>query len=454
MQSHHDEFTWTGARLEALAGQALERVRALGVAQAYVALNESRGISVQVRERAVSSQVAHGHQRITLSAFSDGRTAQVSSANLSADSIERIALAAAQAVKHVERDEFAGPAEARYLAAGDTPVDALGLFHHAEWSAADAIVRARETEEAAFGYSSKVVSSEGASCNTSQMQMVIASTEGLLRGYRASFRSLSCAAVASDGGSKRIGSHGLGARSAAGLDPRAIGTQAAAYAVAQLGAQSIDTRTCAVLYDATVAVRLLGQWLGAASGQAVATNASFLAGKIGAPVIASHLSVLEDPGIPGGLASRPFDSDGIAGRRRALVDGGTLTGYLLSAYWARRLKMTPTGNADGIGNVELSSAATQAGDDLAAMLRRLGTGFYVTGLSGGGFNGLTGEYSQGAEGFWVENGEIAYPVDNVTLAGHVSTMFGDAVTVGADRYTSGALTSGSILAGDMRLAGR
>jgi PmbA protein len=208
------------------------------------------------------------------------------------------------------------------------------------------------------------------------------------------------------------------------------------------------------MYDSMMATRLLAQWLNSANGMAVVTNASFLAGKIGLSVCADHLTIVEDPSIPGGLATRPFDSDGIAPRRRALVDCGTLTGYLLSAYTARRLKLAPTGNADGSGNIELISAMTRADDDFAAMLRRLDTGFLVTGLTAGGFNGLTGAYSQGAEGFWVEGGEIQYPVDNVTIAADVTSMLGGSVAVGADRYTSGALTSGSILVGEMRLAGR
>lgn len=455
MQVQQEEFRWTQASLAGLAVDTLARVKALGVGHAHVGLNESRGISVQVRNREISSQVAHGNQRITLSVYHEGRTAQMSSANLSSEGIARLAQAASDAVRYVERDPFAGPAEARYLAGTTANGDELALYAPLEWDIADAIAMARETEEAAFAFSPKITSSEGASCNASQMQMLVASSEGLLNGYRASTRSVSCAPVASDGSGKRIGSRSHTARSVAMLDaPAQIGGEAASYAVSQLGSRPVDTRSCAVLYDAKTATRLLGQWIAAANGMAIVTKASFLAGKIGSAVCARHLSILDDPLIPGRLASRPFDSDGIASRARALIDGGVLMGYLLSAYAARRLNMTPTGSADGPGNLELTSTTTRATDDFAAMLRALDTGFLVTGLSGGGFNGQTGEYSQGAEGFWVERGEIQYPVDNVTVAGNTGSMFGEMLAVGADRFTAGALTSGSVLIGDMRVAGR
>ncbi|WP_158601889.1 TldD/PmbA family protein [Pararobbsia silviterrae] len=454
MHALSEGLTWSQDELADLAESTLARARAGGADHAHVHISEARGISVQIRQRETVSQTAHANQRITLTVYRDGRTAQAASANFSQRGIDMLASAACDAVQLTEADRFAGPTEAAYLV-GRESTDDLELYDPPDWTISDLAARAREAEDQAFAQSSKIVGSEGASCASVQMQSRIASTEGLAQGYRASMRSLSCAAIASDGATKRIGGHGHSARFTNDLMAASeVGSIAAARAVGQLGARSLDTRTCAVLYDARVATQVLGQYLGAAQGGVVVNKASMFEGKLDQRVCGAHLNAFEDASIPRGLASRPFDSDGVASRQRELIERGILRGFMMSAYSARRLGMRPTGNADGPNNVSITSARTAEYDDLTGMLRKLGTGLYVTSVFSGGFNSLTGEYSQAAEGFWVEHGEIQFPVDGVTIASDARSMLGDECEIGADRHTSGAITTGSLLISQMRLAGR
>jgi len=235
--------------------------------------------------------------------------------------------------------------------------------------------------------------------------------------------------------------------------PEAVGRYAAERALARLKSRKIPTRQCPVLFESPLAAGLLGGFVQAVSGGALYRKSTFLLDSLGKQVFPDHVDVLEDPFVRRGKGSSPFDEEGVRTRARKVVDAGRVEGYFLSSYSARKLGMKTTGNAGGSHNLSLTSRLTQPGDDLPAMLRKLGTGLFVIELMGQGVNYVTGDYSRGASGFWVENGEIAFPVQEITIAGNLKDMLMGIEAVGADTYNYGAKTVGSILVNRMKVAG-
>ncbi|MEO8526884.1 MAG: metallopeptidase TldD-related protein, partial [Caldimonas sp.] len=235
--------------------------------------------------------------------------------------------------------------------------------------------------------------------------------------------------------------------------PAAVGRYAAERALSRLGSRKIKTREVPVLYESSLASGLLGAYVQATSGGLLYRKSSFLEGCLGKAVLADHLDVREDPHVRRGKGSAPFDDEGVVTKRRDIVTAGVAETYFLSSYSARKLGMKTTGHAGGSHNLVFSSRRTAPGDDLAAMLKKLGRGLFVIELMGQGVNYVTGDYSRGAAGFWVEGGEIAYPVDEITIAGNLREMFKRIAAVGADAYTSGSRTIGSVLIESMKIAG-
>jgi PmbA protein len=235
--------------------------------------------------------------------------------------------------------------------------------------------------------------------------------------------------------------------------PQAIGRYAAERTLARLNGRKIATVECPVLFESPLAAGLLGAYVQATSGGALYRKTTFLGDSLGKRVMAKHLDILEDPFVVGGKGSSPFDDEGVRTQRRKVLSAGKVQGYFLSTYSARKLGMRTTGNAGGSHNLTLTSRLTQPGDDLKGMLKKLGRGLFVTELMGQGVNYVTGDYSRGASGYWVENGEIAYPVQEITIAGNLKDMFQGIEAVGADAYNYGAKTVGSILINRMKVAG-
>jgi PmbA protein len=236
-------------------------------------------------------------------------------------------------------------------------------------------------------------------------------------------------------------------------DPAAVGRYAAERALSRLKSRKIATRECPVLFESPLAAGLLGAFVQAVSGGALYRKSTFLVDSLGKKLFADHVDVVEDPLLPRGKGSAAFDEEGVRTRARKVVDAGRIEGYFLSSYSARKLGMKTTGNAGGSHNLTLTSRLTQPGDDLNAMLRKLGTGLFVIELMGQGVNYVTGDYSRGASGFWVDKGEIAYPVQEITIAGNLRDMLGGIEAVGADTYNYGAKTVGSMLVRKMKVAG-
>ena len=243
-------------------------------------------------------------------------------------------------------------------------------------------------------------------------------------------------------------------RNAADLaSPEAVGRYAAERTLSRLGSRKIPTTECPVLFESPLAAGLLGSFVQAVSGSALYRKSTFLLDSMGKPIFPKHIDVEEDPFVLGGKGSSPFDEEGVRVQARKVVDAGRVEGYFLSSYSARKLGMKTTGNAGGSHNLVMTSRRTKAGDDLDAMLKKLGTGLFVVELMGQGVNYVTGDYSRGASGFWVENGEIAFPVDEITIAGNLKTMFKGIEAIGADAYNYGAKTVGSMLINRMKVAG-
>jgi PmbA protein len=317
-----------------------------------------------------------------------------------------------------------------------------------------------------MGVDKRVVNSEGAGVSAQQSHFWAAHFRGdagglgiaFEGGYASSRHSLSVAPIAANskrqGADMQQGSWHTSMRDALEMSrPEAVGRYAAERALSRLNAKKLSTRTCAVLFESSMAVGLLGGYVQATSGGALYRKTTFLEGSLGKAAFPKDIHVTDDPFVLKGKGSAPFDEEGVQTQKRKIVTSGRVEGYFLSSYSARKLGMKSTGNAGGSHNLNLTSTKTKAADDLDAMLKKLGTGLFVTELMGQGVNYVTGDYSRGASGYWVENGLIAYPVHEITIAGNLKDMFLGIQAVGADTYNYGAKTIGSVLINRMKVAG-
>ncbi len=384
------------------------------------------------------------------------RRGNASTSDFSSAAIEQTVQAAYDIARFTAEDPVAGLPDAADIAPPGTHRD-LQLFHPWAITSEEAARLALECEQAALATHKRITNSEGAGVSAQQSHFFSAHTHGFRGGYASSRHSISVAPIAS-----LPGRHGemqrdawySSQRNAADLAaPEAVGRYAAQRALSRLGSRKIPTTECPVLFESPLAAGLLGSFVQAVSGGALYRKSSFLLDALGKQVFPKHIDISEDPFIPGGKGSSPFDEEGVRVQERKVVEGGRVQGYFLSSYSARKLGMRTTGNAGGSHNLTLTSRRTRPGDDLPEMLRKLGTGLFVIELMGQGVNYVTGDYSRGVSGFWVENGEIAFPVHEITIAGNLKTMFKGIEAVGADAYGYGAKTVGSVLINRMKVAG-
>jgi PmbA protein len=338
----------------------------------------------------------------------------------------------------------------------------LDLFHPWALTSEDAMHIALACEAAAFATSRKINNSEGAGVSAQQSHFFTAHMRGGERGkpgifsggYASSRHSLSVAPIAGKGANMQRDYWYSSQRAPQDLaTPEAVGRYAAERTLARLNGRKIATTECPVLFESPLAAGLLGAYVQATSGGALYRKTTFLNDSLGKRVLAKHIDIVEDPHLINGKGSAPFDDEGVRTARRKVLSAGKVQGYFLSTYSARKLGMRTTGNAGGSHNPTLTSRLTQPGDDLRAMLKKLGRGLLVTELMGQGVNYVTGDYSRGASGYWVENGEIAYPVQEITIAGNLKDMLLGIEAVGSDAYNYGAKTVGSILINRMKVAG-
>ncbi|WP_293985189.1 metallopeptidase TldD-related protein [Sphingobium sp.] len=438
-----------------VAEQAVARAVALGASGASALANESSGITITVSDGAPSSSVRDGGQSLTITVFDNGRSGQASTEAIDEASVDRAVRHACTIASKVEPDADSGLADARWLARTGPDVAA---FAPSDRSADELITLALEIEAAALNRQVapgiRVRVSE-ATASSHDLRWARATSAGFARAASASIQSRACVAIADrDGAMVRDWWQASERREDSLPDSETIAREAVDRTVAKLGGRSVPTQTTPVLLDARMAASLVFDLVGGLTGAAQQQRSTFMVGALGTRRLAAHIDLLEDPFEPFGMSSFAWDSEGIAGSRRHIVRSGTIEGYFLDVRTARKLGMQPSGSADGPGNLTLTSSLTDPGDDLPAMLRKLDRGLWITQFLGGGVNPATGAYSKAVEGFWIENGEVVHPVQDMTVAGDLPAMFEGIVAVGADQLRQGSVRTGSILIDNMRIAGR
>lgn len=441
-------------RLDALGAMArdlVERCRRAGADQAEVVVDASRGLSVGARMGEVETLEYTRDAGIGLTVYLDGRKGSASCGDLRPQSLADTVAKAMDIARFTEPDPASGLADADRMA---TDLREFDTWHPWGLEADQAIARALETEAAGREADARISNSDGASLSSSETVSVYANSHGFCGHERATHHSLSCSLIAGRGAGMQRSYAWTHALSPADLDdPQAIGRLAAERTVARLDPRPLKTGRYRVLFAAEVARTLLGHLLSAVSGGALYRRASFLLDSQGTAVLPPWLSLVEQPHRPRGLRSAAFDAEGVATRPSDLVRDGVLQRYILSSYSARRLGLESTGNAGGIHNLEVEAPADRRPADFTAALKALGTGLLVTDLMGQGVNGITGDYSRGAAGFWVEDGVIVHPVDELTVAGNLRPMLMGIEAVGLDVDRRSHVATGSILVGAMTVAG-
>lgn len=435
------------AELEAAVAKALE-MAAVSADAAEVAISKSTGLSVSTRMCEVENVEFNSDGALGITVYRGQRKGSASTSDLSEKAIQQTVQAALDIARYTSEDPFAGPAP-KELMVKDIPD--LDLFHPDEPNPDKAADIAIAAEQAALQYSDKIKQSDGASYDSHYGVKVYGNSHGLLASYASSRHSVSCCVIGAGikGEMERDYSYSVARCSADLWQPEVVGTKAAERTVGCLDARRLSTGQFPVMFASEVATGLIGHLVMAISGGNLYRKSSFLMDKLGEQILPEWLCIDERPHLLKGLASSPFDSEGVATQDRAIITDGVLSTYLLTSYAARKMKMTPTGHAGGIHNWFVKSS----GQSFEQMLKELGTGLLVTEVMGQGVNIVTGDYSRGAAGFWVENGEIQYPVSEITIAGNLQDMFRQIVAIGLDTETRSQIQTGSILLESMKIAG-
>lgn len=456
LQEPASGFSYSRPFFEELVDRALAHAKKLGATDAGAEASEGCGLSVSVRKGELENVERNRDKSLGVTVYIGHRRGNASTSDFSTKAIEQTVQAAYDIARFTAEDPVAGLPDADDIAPQETHRD-LQLFHPWAITSEEAAEMAKACEAAAFKTHRRITNSEGAGVSAQQSHFFSAHTRGFRGGYASSRHSFSVAPIASlpgKNGEMQRDAWYSSMRNAADLaSPEAVGSYAAQRALSRLGSRKIPTTECPVLFESTLAAGLLGGFVQAISGGSLYRKSSFLLDSLGKMVFPKHIDILEDPFILGSKGSSPFDEEGVRVAPRKVVQGGRVQGYFLSSYSARKLGMKTTGNAGGSHNLVMTSRLTQASDNLDAMLQKLGTGLFVVELMGQGVNYVTGDYSRGASGFWVENGKIAFPVHEITIAGNLKDMLKGIEAVGADAYNYGAKTVGSILVNRMKVAG-
>ena len=435
--------------LQEIVRLALAEARRRGASECEVDASLNQGIAASVRMGEVDTIEYQRDRGLGITVYFGKRKGSASTADLAAGAVRDMVEKACSIARYTAADDCAGLPDADALARN---IPDLDLDHPWQLAPDEAIELARACEAAGLAVDARLTNSEGASVTSQRDLRVHGNSLGFLAGFGSTSHSVSCVLLAEEGEDMQRDYWYSTARSREDLqDIEAIGRRAGERAVARLNARKLATRHAAVLFAPEMARGLFAHFLGAIRGSSQYRKASFLLDAAGKAVFPSFLAMQERPHIQKGLASSPFDDEGVATADRDLVSAGVLQGYVLGSYSARKLGLKTTGNAGGVHNLMVSgSTAAPSFDEL---LQRMRTGLLVTELMGQGVNGVTGDYSRGASGFWVEEGAIAYPVHEVTIAGNLRTMYGQIAAVGADVDRRGGLHTGSVLVEDMTIAG-
>ena len=450
-------FSYSRPFFEDLVDTALKHAKKLGASDAGAEASEGCGLSVSVRKGELENVERNRDKSLGVTVYMGQRRGNASTSDFSKAAIHQTVQAAFDIARFTAEDPAAGLPDADDVAQPSEQRDDLDLFHPWVIDSERAAQIALVGEAAALQTSKRITNSEGAGVSAQQSHFFSAHTHGFRGGYASSRHSMSVSPIAALPGKNaemQRDAWYTSMRNAQDMaTPEAIGRYAAQRALSRLGSRKIATTECPVLFESTLAAGLLGSFVQAISGGALYRKSTFLLDSLGKQVLPKHIDISEDPFVKRGKGSSPFDDEGVRVKACQVVDAGRVQTYFLGSYSARKLGMKTTGHAGGSHNLILTSRQTRPGDDLNAMLQKLGTGLFVTELMGSGVNYVTGDYSRGASGFWVEGGRIAYPVHEITIAGNMKTMLKGIQAVGADAYTYGSKTVGSILIGKMKVAG-
>jgi len=430
-------------QVEAIIAEA----RKQGASACEVAVSLEQGLSTTVRQREVETVEFNRDQGFGITLYVGQRKGSASTSASGPEAVRETVAAALAIAKHTSEDECSGLADAA-LMARDIPD--LDLYHDWGIEPEKAIEMALTCEAAAFDADPRILNADGTTLNTHQGCRVYGNSHGFIGGYASTRHSLSCVMIAEgEGQMQRDYWYDVNRQGNLLADPRSIGIRAAQRAASRLGARPVATCEVPVLFSAELAGGLFGSFLSAISGGNLYRKSSFLDGAIGQRLFPSWLTLDERPHIPRALGSAAFDADGLATYAKPFVDNGELVSYLLGTYSGRKLGLPSTANAGGVHNLYV----THGVEDQAALIRRMGRGLLVTELMGHGLNMVTGDYSRGAAGYWVENGEIQHAVQEVTIAGNMKDMFQQIVAIGSDLETRSNIHTGSVLIERMTVAG-
>ena len=438
----------TQTDLESIIEHALREARSRGASQAEAAVSQDTGLSVGVRLGEVETLEHQRDRSMGITVYFGQRKGSASTADFSLEAVGATVAKACSIARFTAEDANSGLAEAALMERAPPDLD---LSHPWNVTADRAIEIAKSCESAALRFDARINNSEGASVSTHQGLHVYGNTHGFVGGYPTTSHTLSCVVLAGTGEDMQRDYWYSSSRDWHELqDPEAVGRESARRTIARLGPRKISTRRAPVLFVPELARGLIGHFIAAIRGSSQYRQASFLLNSAGQQVFPINFSIAERPHLPKAMASAPFDDEGVATHDRELIANGILTGYILSSYSARKLGLQTTGNAGGSHNLIVAPTLTGG---VSAMLSRLGTGLLLTELMGQGVNTVTGDYSRGAAGFWIENGAIQYPVAEVTIAGDLRSMFLGIGAVGDDIDTRGGVRVGSILLQEMTIAG-
>jgi PmbA protein len=448
MHTRVSKAVHTADSLQQLASDVVSYARKQGASACATEASEGFGQTVSVRNGAVETIEYNRDKGVSVSVYLGKRRGHASTSDFSKQAVRDTVDAALNIARYTAEDDCAGLPDADQLA---TEFPDLDLYHPWTLNVEQAIALACECEQAAFHTDKRINNSEGATVNVSEGRFVQANSLGFVGGYPSSRHSVSCSVLAGRGdGMQRDYWYGSARDPREILKVEEIGRIAAERTVRRLNARKLETMQCPVLFEAPVAGGLFGHFVGAVSGGSLYRKSSFLLDQLDQPVFSRIVHIDDIPDIPRGLASSPFDDEGVRTRRRAIVEDGVLHGYFLGTYSARKLGMKTTGNAGGTHNLVVQPGSL----DFNGLLRQMQRGLLVTELLGHGVNQVTGDYSRGAAGFWVEHGEIQYPVEEITIAGNLKDMFKHIVAVGNDVLVQGSRQCGSVLIENMMVAGR
>ncbi|WP_313953400.1 metalloprotease PmbA [Accumulibacter sp.] len=443
-------FSYRADTLQQQARDVLSHAKAGGASACEVDVTDGFGQSVTVRRGDIETIEYNRDKAIAVAVYLGQRKGQASTSDFSPAALRETVDAALNIARYTAADPCAGLPDPELLAIGTEALPDLDLYHPWLLSVEASVELARRCEHAAFAVSPQLSNSEGATLSTQEGQFVSANSLGFMGGYPTSRHYLSCSMIAGKNeGMQRDDWYTVARDPRAIGSPELIGEQAAKRALSRLGARKIKTCKVPVLFEAPLAASLIGHFVHAVSGGSLYRKTSFLVDSLGKRVFSEKLQINERPHLAGGLASGYFDSDGVATHDRELVVDGRLQGYFLSAYTARKLGMQTTGNAGGCHNLIVRPGKR----DFSGLLKKMGRGLLVTELLGHGVNYVTGDYSRGAAGYWIEGGEIAHPVEEITIAGNLRDMFRNIAAVGNDVLVRGSKQVGSLLIEQMKVAG-